>query len=52
MQWRVSQRPIKFPWELSAHSLDSLTALTEKIKGLGVEDMVIDSGRTDCQRDA
>ena len=25
-------------------SLDSLTALTEKIKGLGVDDMVIDSG--------
>src|SRR5208337_4219488 len=24
--------------------LDALTALTEKIKGLGVEDMVIDSG--------
>jgi acetyl-CoA decarbonylase/synthase complex subunit gamma len=27
-----------------ANGLDELTALTEKIKGLGVEDMVIDSG--------
>ncbi|MBF0558256.1 MAG: acetyl-CoA decarbonylase/synthase complex subunit gamma [Nitrospirae bacterium] len=29
---------------VAATSLDSLTALTEKIKGLGVEDMVMDSG--------
>ncbi|HWR58710.1 MAG TPA: acetyl-CoA decarbonylase/synthase complex subunit gamma [Thermodesulfovibrionales bacterium] len=29
---------------VSAKGLDALSALTEKIKGLGVEDMVIDSG--------
>jgi len=29
---------------VAAKGLDALTALTEKIKGLGVEDMVIDSG--------
>ena len=29
---------------VTANSLDELSALTEKIKSLGVEDMVIDSG--------
>ncbi len=34
----------KVPLGVVAKGLDALTALTEKIKGLGVEDMVIDSG--------
>ncbi len=34
----------KIPLGVTAKGLDALTALTEKIKGLGVEDMVIDSG--------
>lgn len=34
----------KVPLGVTANGLDALAALTEKIKGLGVEDMVIDSG--------
>jgi acetyl-CoA decarbonylase/synthase complex subunit gamma len=34
----------KVPLGVVAKGLDALSALTEKIKGLGVEDMVIDSG--------
>ncbi len=34
----------KVPLGVVAKSLDELSALTEKIKGLGVEDLVIDSG--------
>ncbi|HAK88915.1 MAG TPA: acetyl-CoA decarbonylase/synthase complex subunit gamma [Nitrospiraceae bacterium] len=34
----------KIPLGVTAKGLDALTALTEKIKGLGVEDMVIDPG--------
>ena len=34
----------KVPLGITAKGLESLSALTEKIKGLGVEDLVIDSG--------
>ena len=34
----------KYPLAIKADGLDALTALSEKIKGLGVEDIVLDSG--------
>ena len=46
--WQIWQRPIRqssgLATSASGGGLDALSALTEKIKGLGVEDMVIDSG--------